>query len=87
MTIFEWAIEFCKQRGMLEANATTVVEKVILHPATAGIRERWGDSFESYPEPLQKLLVKVICECAVQWIELEDPRAYYKPLFDGSVPN
>lgn len=87
MTIFEWAIDYCKERGMQERDATVVVERVILHPATSSIRSGWGSEFESYPEPLKKLLVRTINDCVLEWIKLEDPHAFYRPLFDGSVPN
>jgi hypothetical protein len=87
MTIFEWSIDYCKQRGMEERDAAVVMEKVFLHPATREIRDRWGDAYDSYPDPLKKLLVRTICECVLEWIKLEDPHAFYRPLFDGSVPN
>lgn len=87
MTIFEWAIHYCKERGMLERDAVSVVEKVILHPATRSVRDNWGESFDSYPEPLKKLLNSTLRECVLEWITLEDPHAFYRPLFDGSVAN
>lgn len=87
MTIFEWAIDYCKQRGMQERDAAGVIEKVMIHPATSGIRGSWGDEFDSYPDPLKKLLVRAINDCVLEYIKLEDPHAFYRPLFDGSVPN
>ncbi len=47
MTLYEWAFEFCKQRGMLESEAFEVVERAMLHPATVGVRGRWGESYDS----------------------------------------
>ena len=86
MTVYEWAFEFLKERGMTEKQAFVVLEKATMHPAMSGIRERWGEDYETYPEPMKKLLVTVIRECALKWIEQEDPHAFFRPLFDGSVP-
>jgi hypothetical protein len=85
MTVFEWAIEFCKKRGMLDAQAAGVVELVILEPECAGVRGNWGDSVDRYPAPLIALLEATICRCAVRWIDQNEPHAWFKPLFDGSV--
>lgn len=87
MTLYEWAFEYCKERGMLEKEAFVVVESTMLHPATESIRERWGESVENYPEPMKKLLARAICESALAWIEKENPHAFFKPLFDGTVPS
>jgi len=86
MTLYEWAFEFCKQRGMLESEAFEVVERAMLHPATVGVRGRWGESYDSYPEPMRRLLTRSLCESALGWIEAECPHAFYRPLFDGSIP-
>lgn len=85
MTVFEWAISFCKKRGMLESQAAGVVEMVILEPECSGIIGGWGEDVSLYPLPLVALLEATICRCAVRWIERNDPRAWYKPLFDGTV--
>ncbi len=87
MTLYEWAFEFCKERGMTEKEAFAVVEKAMLHPAAEGVRERWGESYDDYPEPMRKLLTKAICESALDWIQKENPKAFFKPLFDGTIPS
>lgn len=86
MTVFEWAISFCKKRGMLEGCAASVVEMVILEPECSGIVGRWGEKVDDYPAPIIALLEATLCRCAVRWIEANDPRAWFKPLFDGTMP-
>jgi hypothetical protein len=85
MTVYEWLFDLCKQRGMLEAEAATVLERMISDPSTVEMRDRWGESIELYTEPLKALLVHRLSLCVVRWIEQENPRAFYKPLFDGTV--
>ena len=62
-----------------------VLEKVGLRPGCAGIRQRWGDEFERYLDPIERLLVRTNCQCAFEWIEIEDSSAYYGSLFDGTL--
>jgi hypothetical protein len=85
MSIFEWAVGFCTERGIEERNAVAVIEKVVLHPGSADIRQRWGDEFERYLDPIKRLLVRTNCQCALEWIEIEEPSAYYRSLFDGAI--
>ena len=61
MSIFEWAVRFCTERGIEEQNAVAVIEKVLLHPASADIRQRWRDEFERYSDRIKGSLVRTVC--------------------------
>ena len=61
MSIFEWAVRFCTERGIEERNAGAVIEKVVLLSASADIRQRWRDEFERYPDRIKGSLVRTVC--------------------------
>lgn len=85
MTVYDWAVDFCKERGMFPSEATSVVERAVSHPAMEGARLRWGDDWERYPEPSRALLEQTLKSCAVTWIIENDPNVWFRPLFDGSI--
>jgi hypothetical protein len=85
MTVYEWLFEVCKQRGMSEGEVAVVLELLIADPVTAAMRDRWGETVETYTEPLKALLLHQLSVCVLRWINEENPKAFYKPLFDGSV--
>lgn len=85
MTVYEWLFDVCKQRGMSEGEATVVLERLIADPANAAMSDRWGEAIENYTEPLKALLLHQLSLCVLSWINQENPKAFYKPLFDGSV--
>ncbi len=85
MTVYEYLFDVCKRRGMSESEAMTVLERLVSDPVTKAMRDRWGESIDSYSEPLRALLVHQLCDCVMRWIAEENPKAFYRPLFDGSV--
>lgn len=85
MTIREWAEDYCFQRGMFPDQAKAVVEKAMEHKANEAMKGRWNDSIDGYPKPLLVALTLSINDAAVAYIEEKCPKAWFKPMFDGSA--
>lgn len=85
MTIREWAVDYCVQRGMFEDDAKAVVQKAIEDKANEAMKGRWDHSINDYPKPMLVVLTLSIRHAAVSHIAETCPRAWYKPMFDDAV--
>jgi len=85
MTIREWLVDYCYQRGMFENDANAVVDAMMADEANESMNGRWNDKVSDYPRPLLAVLVLSLNRAAVAHIEKNCPKAWYKPLFDGTA--
>ena len=81
MTFREKAIEMLTSRGMFDAQAEAVVERVVADEANAPMRDRWDDDVAGYPEPMLAVLWFTVRTNAVEWIDEHCPKAWYRPMF------
>lgn len=84
MTIREWAEDYCFQRGMFPAQAKAVIDQYAASNEGKPIEGRWHDATEGYPPQLRALLAMGIDRAAVEWIDANLPKAWFRPMF---VPN
>lgn len=82
MTIREWAVDYCVQRGMFDDEAKAVVEKAIAAKENEAMKGRWNDLTSDYPKPLLMVLTLSIRSAALAHIEQTCPQAWYKSLFE-----
>lgn len=84
-TIRDFCVQYCTQRGMFDSQAEAVVEQMMADPALESMAGRWDDRVSDYPQPMLAVLVMSLRSNAVSWIEENLPKAWYKPMFDGTA--
>ncbi|MGZ3302958.1 MAG: hypothetical protein ACXVBG_18885 [Isosphaeraceae bacterium] len=82
MTLREWAMDYCLQRGMPPTSAKAVLERVDLETNVEMTCPWEWDTTDGYSAFLLDVLSICIDLAAVTWIEQNCPEAWYKPMFD-----
>ncbi len=85
MTYRKWAEDYLFNFGLTECHAKEVVEIAIRETTYESLKGRWEESRHESPRALLILVKRTIDQCAMAWIERNDPNAWYKPFFDGSI--
>jgi hypothetical protein len=85
MTIREWAMDYCLQRGMPPTSATDVLERVDLQTNEEMSFPWEWDTTDGNSAFLLDVLSICIDLAAVAWTEQNCPEAWYKPMFDRTA--
>lgn len=69
------------QRGLVEPWAETVFGAVEADPANESMKGRWDDEADGYPIELLAGLWVSACTHAVEWMDANKPKAWFRHLF------
>jgi hypothetical protein len=83
MTFAEKAKEMLTERGMTEFQADAVLERVKADPANEVMQDRWEHSITHYGEAELRTLWYTVRTNAVEWMDENCPRAWFRPMFAG----
>ena len=81
MTVEQFAVDYLNKNGMFENDAKTVVEFARTHELMEAMADSWQKPIEGYPEPMKIFLLISLRRIAVEWIEANQPEAWYKAVF------
>ena len=81
MTIRQWCEDQCCQRGMFPEDARAVVDALAAEDTT--MEGRWDHPVDGYPAQLLFVLRMCLDDHALQWIDANCPKAWYRPLFES----
>ena len=87
MTIREWAMDYCLQRGMPPTSAKAVLERWVnleTNNEEMGCPWEW-DTTDDYSVFLLDVLSICIDFAVVAWTEQNCPQAWYQPMFDRTA--
>ncbi len=87
MTIQERILELLQEHGMWPDQAAEVVEMVKADKANEAMAGRWDDSAEGYSISLIAALWFSIKDTALQYIDANCPKAWFRPMFTGELDN
>jgi hypothetical protein len=77
MTIKEWAIDYCYQRGIFQEQAEIIINNIVKNE----IIIPWDTDINKYDDRLKIVLAVSINAYAIEYIEKECPKAWFKELF------
>lgn len=83
MTIEDKIREMLESRGLFGSQASQVIEKAKGDKVLEPMKVRWGDHVESYPPSFLPVLWLCVKANALEWIEDNLPRAWFRPMFEG----
>jgi hypothetical protein len=83
-TIRQWAERYLYERGMFPDQAKAVVDAV--EADNEPMKGRWNHATDGYPHPLLAVLTFAIDAAAVEWIDANLPRAWYRSIFAHEEP-
>ncbi len=78
MTVQEYMINRLVQNGMFDTQATKVIEMV--KAKNEGF-DFWGKEAEGYPDQLLSVVWFTVKRNALEWIDENLPRAWFRPMF------
>jgi len=68
--------------GMWPKDAETIFERVKDHEINQSITQRWNDQVDEYPKVMSETLWMGAKSIALEWIDENQPEAFYRPLFE-----
>lgn len=81
MTIQQCLTDYLAKRGLWPNEAAEVVKALAASsPAMAG---RWEEEVSGYPESLMGVLVLSLRQCALDWIDANEPKHFARAAFTG----
>ena len=81
MAFEQYAKKYLFENGMFEEQAAQVVEMAKKDEANESMKNRWGDDVEGYPPVMLSILRVSLNDIAVRWIDENQPKAWYRPMF------
>lgn len=82
MTFEEKARAMLVERGMFPKQADEVVAMMKQDPANEAMSDRWRDNIEDYPIEMLAILLFSAKTNALEWIDKNCPKAWYRPMFE-----
>jgi hypothetical protein len=82
VTIRQHCINYCVERGMFPHDAETVFGILISSNSMESMKGRWDDEVSGYPPFLITTIQTDLNVEAIEWIEKNKPKAFYKSLFE-----
>jgi len=73
-----------EENGMFPEQADAVMELAKADESLKSMTGRWQDDEEGYMRPILTAVWVAVRRCAVQWIDENTPKAWYRPMFAGS---
>lgn len=80
-TIENYLLAMLQERGMFESQAQAVLDMVKTAPENQAMQGRWSESTDAYPEIIIKMMWISTKDKALEWIDQNLPRAWYRPMF------
>jgi len=68
-------------KGLFPEQAAQVMELVKAAPENESMQGRWSDAPEGYPDFMMGALVVSVNSYALEWIDANKPRAWFRPMF------
>ena len=82
MTWTEFCVKFIFDNGVFEEDAKTIVAYAKEHKLFAEtMASRWNDKVADYPVVMKGIITTSIKAVAHEWIEANQPQAWYKAMF------
>lgn len=81
MTFEQYMRNALFERGMLEPWIDQVMERTKADPANEAM-DRWTDQVEGYPDQFAAFIWYSTKRHALQWIDENLPRAWFRPMFE-----
>lgn len=82
MTWTELCVKFIYENGVFEEDAKKIVEVAKGHKLFAEtMKSRWNDKVSDYPEVMKGVILISLKSVALEWIEANQPQAWYKAMF------
>ncbi len=81
MTFRQALVAEMVSRGMFESQANKVMDLVIADEINRDMAGRWDEDASEYPAPLLIVLWLNARGTALEWIDQNLPRAFYRPMF------
>ena len=81
MTFLQYSMKFLQDNGMFESQAQAVVVQMTQDNHPEGISSRWNDDLEGYPEVMTAVFTMTLKSAALEWIDKNIPKAWYRPIF------
>ena len=85
MTVRAFMIKFLYERGMFPQQAEAALAPLFSDPDHSMV-QRWDDQIEGYPPQISALMVLAASDAAVDWIDANLPKAWYRPIFARDDP-
>jgi len=79
MTIREKMEQMLFEHGMFESQAKEVMDKV--EKEEVEMKGRWDDEETDYPTPMINVAWIAVKHHALEWIDANLPKAWYRPMF------
>ena len=73
-----------EENGMCGKSADAVMNKA--KEAIPDMKNRWGDDINDYPNPLVAVIWVTTKNIALEWIDENLPKAWYRPMFVDTTP-
>jgi hypothetical protein len=85
MTIREYVVQYCSDRGMFPADAATVAQLAKNSPLNAMLRERWESDVKTIPATSVIALTLAVDVVALDYIDRHHPDAWFRSMFKSGV--
>jgi hypothetical protein len=85
-TVEGYFIEQLCQNGMFPEQAVGVMELARERFETQSLGIKWKSSYKDYPEVILPVLWVGIQTAALEWIDKNIPKAWFRPMFDRNDP-
>jgi hypothetical protein len=83
MSIEKVITEKLINNGLFPDDAAKVVEAMKADPANEAMASRWNDDPEGYPPQIMALVWFSAKQHALEWIDANCPKAWYRAVFSG----
>lgn len=82
MTFEELARSYMHERCMFPEQIDAVIANLKAAPENKSMEHRWSDQVEGYPPPMKAVLWFTVRTHALEYIDKECPKAWFRPLFE-----
>lgn len=79
MTFEQWMRDKLTNNGMFPDQVEAVVTRV--KAENESMAQRWNDQIDGYPEQMISSLWLVVKRIALEYIDAECPKAWFRPMF------
>lgn len=83
MTVEEKMIQLLVNKGMFESQAKQVLESAKIHKLFKETDTKWDSPSSGYPDSCLVVISMSIDMIALEWIDRNCPKAWFRPMFDS----
>jgi len=81
VTFDQLVLSDLESNGMFADQAAAVLAQMKADPSNEPMEGRWQEDVAGYPPAMAKMSIFVARRAALAWIEENEPRAWFKPMF------